>query len=168
MVALPRVFLTLGAALGTAMLALVALLVLHSMGVLVDGTAHYSGGVAGRGSSGGQCCAITTYRSLARAACGWRVGLLAQASVICFCFGFCVVNLVVLADIVRGNPPAACNGLACLLTGATSGIVADRTAVLLAVAGGAAAPLLLLRCAPVVHSERCSPCMAAREGADVA
>jgi amino acid permease len=132
MVAIPRAYLTLGAALGTAMLALVALLVLHSKALLVDGARRYRG--------------ATTYRRLVQSAVGPRTGLLAQVSVILFCFGFVVVNLVVLTDVVRGNPPAACNGLVCLLTGAVNGPLESRSLVLLAVAGGAAAPLLLLRC----------------------
>jgi hypothetical protein len=43
-----------------------------------------------------------------------------------------------------GTPPA-CNGLICQLTGVSSGPLVARRAVMLALAGGVAAPLLLLR-----------------------
>lgn len=48
-----------------------------------------------------------------------------------------------VADVLTGSPPA-CNGLICLVTGI---VPADRRLVVLAVSGGAAAPLMLLRCA---------------------
>ncbi|KAI8473728.1 MAG: hypothetical protein J3K34DRAFT_518668 [Monoraphidium minutum] len=120
MVAVPRAFLALGAAAGCAILVAVAGLVWTGMAVLVDGSAAHP-------------AAAATYRGVARAACGRRVGLLAQASVILFCFGFVVVNLVVTTDLLRGTPPA-CNGLICLITGGAGGALESRAAVLLAVA----------------------------------
>jgi len=86
-----------------------------------------------------------SYRSLAQAACGKRIALLTQAAVIAFCFGFLVVDLVVVADLLVGSPSAECSGLICLLTGVTSGPLADRSVALAAVSLGVAAPLLLLR-----------------------
>lgn len=52
---------------------------------------------------------------------------------------------VVITDVLTGTPPA-CNGLICQLTGVSSGPLVARRVVMLALAGGVAAPLLLLRC----------------------
>ena len=62
-----------------------------------------------------------------------------------FCFGFLVADLVIVADVVRGRPPEACNGLLCLIAGITSGPLVARHNVVLAIAGGIAAPLLLIK-----------------------
>lgn len=131
MVAIPRAYLTLGAVPGTILLLVVALLVLYTKCVMVAGNERHPG--------------ACTYRALAQASCGRGVARLTQASVIAFCFGFCVVDLVVVADVIRGSPPEACNGLLCLLTGISSGPLVSRNLVLLVVAWGATAPLLLLR-----------------------
>lgn len=80
MVTVPRAYFMLGTAFGSMMLLIVTLLVLYTVAVLVDGNERYPG--------------TTTYRALSRAACGRWVATLTQASIILFCFGFCVVDLV--------------------------------------------------------------------------
>ncbi|KIY97778.1 hypothetical protein MNEG_10186 [Monoraphidium neglectum] len=81
---------------------------------------------------------------MARAACGRGVALAVQVSVLMFCFGFCVVYLVVITDVLTGTPPQ-CNGLICQLTGVREGPLVARRFVMLALAAGVAAPLLLFR-----------------------
>jgi hypothetical protein len=52
---------------------------------------------------------------------------------------------VVVADVLRGSPPEACNGLICLITGIDGGPLLDRRLLLAVISLGVAAPLLLLR-----------------------
>ncbi|KAI8469238.1 MAG: transmembrane amino acid transporter protein-domain-containing protein [Monoraphidium minutum] len=132
MMGLPRAFRLLGWVTGTTLIAAVGGITYWSMAVIVEGDARAGG------------CA--SYAALARAACGRRVADAAQVSVLLFCFGFAVVYLVVITDVLVGTPPA-CNGLICELAGAAAAAspLLSRRAVLLALAGGVAAPLLLIR-----------------------
>lgn len=82
LVAIPRAFLSLGALLGTALLLAAAALVLFTMDILIAADARWRG----RGES--------TYAAVAAAACGRWAALATRASVILFCFGFLVVDLV--------------------------------------------------------------------------
>ena len=62
-----------------------------------------------------------------------------------FCFGFGVVYLVIIRDILLGTPPA-CNGLLCELFGLPpSSVLADPRVVIVALALLVCSPLLLLR-----------------------
>ncbi|GBF90578.1 amino acid transporter [Raphidocelis subcapitata] len=131
MMGLPRAYRLLGSVLGTGLIALVGVLTYWSMAVMVAGTEAHRG-------------TATTYRGLARAACGRRVAALVQVAVLLFCFGFCVVYLVVITDVLTGSPPL-CNGLICQLTGVAGGPFVARRFVLLCLSGGVAAPLLLLK-----------------------
>lgn len=80
MMGLPRAYRILGSALGSGLIVLVGILTYWSMAVMVAGNERHKG--------------TTTYRALARAACGRGVALLVQLAVLLFCFGFCVVYLV--------------------------------------------------------------------------
>jgi hypothetical protein len=51
---------------------------------------------------------------------------------------------VVITDVLTGTPPQ-CNGLICQLTGVREGPLVARRFVMLALAAGVAAPLLLFR-----------------------
>ena len=62
-----------------------------------------------------------------------------------FCFGFGVVYLVIIRDILLGTPPS-CNGLLCELLGLPpSSLLANPRLVLIVLALLVCAPLLLLR-----------------------
>lgn len=62
-----------------------------------------------------------------------------------FCFGFGVVYLVIIRDILLGTPPA-CNGLLCELFGLpTSSILYDARLVIILLALLVCCPLLRLR-----------------------
>lgn len=68
-----------------------------------------------------------------------------QLAVLSFCFGFGVVYLVIIRDILLGTPPA-CNGLLCELFGLPpSSVLADPRLVIVALALLVCSPLLLLR-----------------------
>lgn len=68
-----------------------------------------------------------------------------QLAVLSFCFGFGVVYLVIIRDILLGTPPA-CNGLLCELFGLpTSSVLFDGRLLLLLLALLVCCPLLLLR-----------------------
>lgn len=74
-----------------------------------------------------------------------RVPQVLQVAVLSFCFGFGVVYLVIIRDILLGTPPA-CNGLLCELLGlSTSSSLYDGRVVIVAVALLVCAPLLLFR-----------------------
>jgi hypothetical protein len=68
-----------------------------------------------------------------------------QVAVLSFCFGFGVVYLVIIRDILLGSPPE-CNGLLCELFGLpTSSMLCDGRLVLVMLALLVCCPLLLLR-----------------------
>ncbi|WIA40039.1 hypothetical protein OEZ86_013460 [Tetradesmus obliquus] len=130
MMAIPRAYLQIGSVLGTAMLIGVALLIYFTLVVLVRGSA-----VTG----------AATYSQLALVTCGEPVMKLLQLAVLAFCFGFGVIYLVIIRDLLLGTPPA-CNGLLCELFGMDpSGALADPRLVIAAVALLICSPLLLLR-----------------------
>ncbi|WIA19762.1 hypothetical protein OEZ85_005676 [Tetradesmus obliquus] len=130
MMAIPRAYLQIGSVLGTAMLIGVALLIYFTLVVLVRGSA-----VTG----------AATYSQLALVTCGGPVMKLLQLAVLAFCFGFGVIYLVIIRDLLLGTPPA-CNGLLCELFGMDpSGALADPRLVIAAVALLICSPLLLLR-----------------------
>lgn len=68
-----------------------------------------------------------------------------QLAVLSFCFGFGVVYLVIIRDILLGTPPD-CNGLLCEVLGLSpSSVFYDARVVILLVAVLVCCPLLLLR-----------------------
>ena len=137
MMGLPRAYRLLGSSFGSFLIAAVGALTYWSMAVLVAGTEAYGSRRA------------RTYGALAEAACGPFVARLVQLSVFFFSFGFVTVYLVVITDVLVGTPPL-CNGLVCQLTGWAGGPLLARRFVLVALAGGVAAPLLLMRCAGLI------------------
>ncbi|WIA17082.1 hypothetical protein OEZ85_013981 [Tetradesmus obliquus] len=130
MMAVPRAYLQVGWLLGTVMLLGVAALTYFTLAVLVHGSAQTG---------------AATYSQLVQVTCGHVATKVLQLSVLSFCFGFSVVYLVVIRDLLLGSPPH-CNGLLCELLGLDpSGALADPRLVIAAVALLICAPLLLLR-----------------------
>jgi len=85
---------------------------------------------------------LTLPTPLTEPALHWQV---LQLAVLSFCFGFGVVYLVIIRDILLGTPPD-CNGLLCEVLGLSpSSIFYDARVVILLVAVLVCCPLLLLR-----------------------
>jgi hypothetical protein len=99
------------------------------------------------------CCkatpAVTTANGaaavVAAAAAAGAAPQVLQVAVLSFCFGFGVVYLVILRDILLGTPPD-CNGLLCELFGLpVSSALYDARLVIILLALLVCSPLLLFR-----------------------
>eukprot|EP00775_Hariotina_reticulata_P005172 gene5172-5410_t len=128
--AIPRAYFAIGSLAGTGMLVGVGVLTYFTLAVLVQGSA---------------ATGASTYSQLTRTLCGGVIMKVLQVAVLAFCFGFGVVYLVIIRDILRGAPPA-CNGLICELFGiGNTGPLADPRLIIAAVALLFCTPLLLFR-----------------------
>eukprot|EP00879_Flechtneria_rotunda_P026543 GHRR01028310.1.p1 GENE.GHRR01028310.1~~GHRR01028310.1.p1 ORF type:complete len:468 (+),score=135.13 GHRR01028310.1:72-1475(+) len=130
MMAIPRAYAHIGSLTGTIMLVGVGFLTYFTLAVLVRGSA-----VTG----------APTYTQLAHVTCGKFSAKVLQLAILAFCFGFGVVYLVIIRDILAGTPPA-CSGLLCEVFGLNpSSTWTDPRLVCVAIAVVVCAPLLLLR-----------------------
>ena len=130
MMALPRAYLLMGWVLGTIMLVGTAGLVYWTLAVLIDGSAR-TGAV--------------TYVGLTQRLCSKATVVALQAALFLFCFGFMVVHLVVIADLLGGSGPSVCNGLLCEVFAVRSGLVLDRRFLLASIGLFVCAPLMSMR-----------------------
>jgi amino acid permease len=130
MMALPRAYFLMGSILGTLMLFGMACLVYWTLAVLIDGSTR-TGAV--------------TYVGLAQRLCSKSTVVALQAALFLFCFGFMVVHLVVMADLLAGSNPSLCNGLLCEVFGLQSGLLLDRRVLLASIGIFVCAPLMSMR-----------------------